>query len=199
MLDLLAMDTMQVAQHTEPERVAPPKSILALATGAGAAGAVLIWLIAAGPGFLGYGASLLWAGAPKSGAQLLRHHGAARQQADPPQSRSAGHRAADRVRSSEHVRLMAKYQSAAKWEEARMVPRDGHRIRISVRRRAGAGGILRRSVRREVEDLQAGRRGSARHQAHQGHLSFPDMARDRRTAWKIPAAICARCRAPRPS
>ena len=29
--------------------------------------AVLIWLINAGPGYLGYGTSLLWAGAPKSG------------------------------------------------------------------------------------------------------------------------------------
>ena len=38
-----------------------------LATGAGAAGAILLWLILAGPGFLGYGANLLWAGAPKSG------------------------------------------------------------------------------------------------------------------------------------
>ena len=58
MLDLLAMDTMSVAQQTQPERVAPRKSIFALATSAGAAGAVLLWLILAGPGFLGYGASL---------------------------------------------------------------------------------------------------------------------------------------------
>jgi len=28
---------------------------------------VLLWLINAGPGYLGYGTSLLWAGAPKSG------------------------------------------------------------------------------------------------------------------------------------
>lgn len=67
MLDLLAMDTMNVAQSTQPERVAPPKSIFALATSAGAAGAVLLWLILAGPGFLGYGASLLWAGSPRAG------------------------------------------------------------------------------------------------------------------------------------
>ncbi len=38
MLDLLAMDTMSVAQRTQPERVAPRKSIFALATSAGAAG-----------------------------------------------------------------------------------------------------------------------------------------------------------------
>ena len=34
MLDLLAMDTMSVAQRTQPERMAPPKSIFALATSA---------------------------------------------------------------------------------------------------------------------------------------------------------------------
>ena len=124
MLDLLAMDTMQVAQRTAPERVAPPKSIWALATGAGAAGAILIWLIAAGPGFLGYGASLLWAGTPKSGAKfydILVQPG-----------NKLIRRRSDQVVTAqlagfvtEQVRLMAKYKSATKWEEARMVPRAG--------------------------------------------------------------------------
>lgn len=68
MLELLAADTISIARRTEPERVAPQRSIFALATSAGAAGATLLWLILAGPGFLGYGASLLWAGTPKAGA-----------------------------------------------------------------------------------------------------------------------------------
>ncbi len=68
MLELLAADTAAVAQRTQAERVAPPKSIFAFATSAGAASAVLIWLILAGPGYFGYGASLLWAGLPKAGA-----------------------------------------------------------------------------------------------------------------------------------
>ncbi len=67
MLELLAADTNSVAKQTQQERVAPPKSIFAFATGAGAAGAILLWLILAGPGFLGFGANLLWAGLPKSG------------------------------------------------------------------------------------------------------------------------------------
>jgi hypothetical protein len=124
MLDLLAMDTMQVAERTQRERIAPPKSIWALATGAGAAGAILIWLIAAGPGFLGYGASLLWAGTPKAGAKfydivvqpgnkLIR-----RKSDQVVTAQLTGFEAAQ-------VRLLAKYQSAAKWEEARMVPRAG--------------------------------------------------------------------------
>ena len=100
MLDLLAMDTMSVASKTEPERVAPRKSIFALRHAAGAAGAVLLWLILAGPGFLGYGASLLWAGTAQRdhGAKFYDIIVSARQQTDPPQSRSGGHRAADRLR-----------------------------------------------------------------------------------------------------
>ena len=55
MLDLLAEDAYSVANRTEPERVAPKSNIFAFATAGGLAGAVLIWLIVAGPGFLGYG------------------------------------------------------------------------------------------------------------------------------------------------
>ena len=65
MLDLLAIDTNSVAQKTEAKKVAPPRSIFGFATSAGAASAALIWLIAASPGYFGYGASLLWAGVPK--------------------------------------------------------------------------------------------------------------------------------------
>ena len=56
MLDLLAYDTAAVAQKTEPEKVAPPRSIFAFATSAGALSAVLIWLIMAGPGYFGISA-----------------------------------------------------------------------------------------------------------------------------------------------
>src|SRR5258708_5970587 len=124
MLDLLAMDTMNVAQRTQPERVAPPKSIFALATSAGAAGAVLLWLILAGPGFLGYGASLLWAGAPRAGAgkfyDIVVQPG-----------NKLVRRRSDQVITAQltfeapQFRLFAKYASTAKWEEAQMIPRNG--------------------------------------------------------------------------
>jgi len=124
MLELLAMDTMQVANRTEPERIAPPKSIWAMATGAGAAGAILIWLIAAGPGFLGYGANLLWAGTPKTGVKFY--------DINVQPGNKLVRRRADQVITAQligfeagRVRLMAKYQSSAKWEEAVMIPRNG--------------------------------------------------------------------------
>ncbi len=125
MLDLLAADAFSVANKTEPERVAPRKNIFAFATAGGAAGAVLLWMILAGPGFLGYGSSLLWAGLPKGlnganfydivvepGNKLVR-------------------RKADQVVTATltgfqapQVRLFARYKSTSKWEEAPMVPRS---------------------------------------------------------------------------
>ena len=111
-------------RQTQPGTSRPAKSIFALATSAGAAGAVLLWLILAGPGFLGYGASLLWAGSPRAGAgkfyditvqpgnKLIR-------------------RKSDQVVTAQltfeapQVRLFARYASTAKWEEAQMVPRNG--------------------------------------------------------------------------
>src|SRR5580698_6138190 len=124
MLDLLANDAYSVANKTEPEKVAPRKNIFAFATAGGAAGAALLWMILAGPGFLGYGSSLLWAG-PKGingpnfydiivdpGNKLVR-------------------RKSDQVVTATltgfqapQVRLYARYKSASKWEEAPMVPRS---------------------------------------------------------------------------
>ena len=126
MLELLADDTQSVAKQTVPENVAPGKSIFAFAAGAGAAGAVLIWLIIAGPGFLGYGAGLLWAGAPKSGVsnafyeiQVQPGNKLVRRKDDVPiEATLIGFQA-------QRVRLMARYQTSSKWEEAVMLPRDG--------------------------------------------------------------------------
>src|SRR5579872_7046134 len=64
---LLAGDAMKMAQSSEPDRLAPTGPIVGFLTSAGLAVAVLLWLILAGPGYLGYGTSLLWAGAPKAG------------------------------------------------------------------------------------------------------------------------------------
>ena len=62
-VQLLAGDTMRMAQSSEPARLAPTGPIVGFLTSAGLALAVLLWLILAGPGYLGYGTSLLWAGA----------------------------------------------------------------------------------------------------------------------------------------
>ncbi len=125
MLDLLAEDTAEVARRTEAARVAPPKSIFAFATSAGAAAAALAWLIAAGPGFLGYGASLLWAGLPKGTT------GAFYDIKVEPGNKLVRRKADQMVTATlvgfqaPQVKVYARYQSALKWEEAPMLPRDG--------------------------------------------------------------------------
>src|ERR1051326_7492414 len=64
-LPLLAADTLQVAQHAEAREVARTSVIFSFSSAAVVALIVLIWLGMSGPGFLGYGTSLLWGGLPK--------------------------------------------------------------------------------------------------------------------------------------
>src|SRR5436190_3041035 len=66
-LELLAADTMQVAHTADPGRIVSPRLMFGSASAAAFASLGLIWLILAGPGFFGHGASLLWAGAPREG------------------------------------------------------------------------------------------------------------------------------------
>ena len=61
-LELLAADTLKVAAAAQPVDLAPQSRLLAmLGVGVVCAG-VLVWMVAARPGFMGYGASLLWMG-----------------------------------------------------------------------------------------------------------------------------------------
>lgn len=125
MLDLLALDAISVANKTEPERVAPKKNIFAFATAGGVAGAALLWLVLAGPGFLGYGSSLLWAGMPKG------PNGASFYDIIVEPGNKLVRRKADQMVTATlmgfqapQVRLFARYKSASKWEEAAMLPRS---------------------------------------------------------------------------
>src|ERR1043166_4081230 len=61
-LPLLAADALKVANTADSEAVAPKSWLLSFASAGAAALAVLLWLGMAGPGYLGYGTSLLWAG-----------------------------------------------------------------------------------------------------------------------------------------
>ena len=61
-IELLAADTLNVAQSAEPKLLVTDRRLQFSLGAALGALAILIWMIAAGPGFLGYGASLLWTG-----------------------------------------------------------------------------------------------------------------------------------------
>ena len=123
---LLALDAMRVAQQNQPDRLAPTGPILGFLTSAGVAVAVLLWLILAGPGYFGYGTSLLWAGAPKSGTNHAFYDIAVT-----PGDRTV-RRKADQLVTAQllgfdtaKVRLFARYQGTSKWEPVDMLPSPG--------------------------------------------------------------------------
>jgi hypothetical protein len=121
-MELLASDTLAVAQSAEPKQMVTDRRLWSsLGTGVGAF-AILVWMIAAGPGFLGYGASLIWTG-PHRGKPALYDL-----RVTP--GNSVVRRYADQMVSaipiglqSPSVKLYARFQSASKWEEIAMQPK----------------------------------------------------------------------------
>ncbi len=118
-IELLAGDTLDVARSAAPEQVVTGRRIWGALTAGAGAFAVLIWLIVAGPGYMGYGASLLWTG-PHSdkpslydlrvtpGDAVVRRHADQLVSALPFGLRSPS------------VKLYAHFQGSAKWEEVAM-------------------------------------------------------------------------------
>jgi hypothetical protein len=120
-IELLAGDALDVAQSAEPKQLVTDQRLwISLGTSVGAL-AILLWLIAAGPGFLGYGASLLWTGPHRDqpalydlrvtpGDAVVRRHADQIVSAIPTGLRSPA------------VKLHARFQSSSKWEEIAMQP-----------------------------------------------------------------------------
>ena len=65
-LELLAADTLTMTQHAEPSSLVEDKRLFALGGAGLGCLAVLAWMILGAPGYLGYGAALLWTGPPKN-------------------------------------------------------------------------------------------------------------------------------------
>jgi len=59
-LELLAADTLAHARETEPHSLVPRNHLFALGGAGVACLAVLVWMTVDGPGYLGYGAAMLW-------------------------------------------------------------------------------------------------------------------------------------------
>lgn len=121
-IELLADDTLEVAKFAEPREFVSDRTLWMSLGASVSAFVVLLWLIVAGPGYLGYGASLLWTG-PHSdkpalydlrvtpGDATIRRHADQLVSALP-----AGMR-------SPVVKLFARFQSSARWEEITMQPK----------------------------------------------------------------------------
>jgi hypothetical protein len=118
-IELLAGDTLGVAQSAEPKQMVTDRRLwVSLSTSVGAL-AALVWIIAAGPGFLGYGASLLWTGP--------HHDKAALYDLRVTPGDAVVRRHADQLVSAlpmglkdPSVKLYARFQSSSKWEEIAM-------------------------------------------------------------------------------
>ncbi|HUA60487.1 MAG TPA: hypothetical protein VML19_17120, partial [Verrucomicrobiae bacterium] len=124
-LPLLADDTLNVAQQAQPATVARTSWIASFSSAAIALVLGLIWLGTSGPGFLGYGTSLLWAGMSKGEIKPFYEI-----RVDP--GNRTIRKRADQVISAQlvgfsapRVRFFARYASASAWEQAEMRPGDG--------------------------------------------------------------------------
>ena len=125
-LELLAADTLARTRNTEPASLVPDNRLFALGGAGIACLAVLIWMIAAGPGYLGYGASLLWTG-PKNNAAPLYAISVA--PGDVTVRRNSDQLITARITGMQtgKAQLFALYQSASRWESVAMqaLPNSG--------------------------------------------------------------------------
>ncbi len=123
-LELLAADTVQVAQQAEPKRVASSAWLFGSISAAVGGLLTLLWLITAGPGYLGHGAALLWGATPKIGAQPFYEIKVT--PGDSTVRKGANQEIAASLVGFQtaRVRLFARYQSASKWEETPMLPQE---------------------------------------------------------------------------
>jgi hypothetical protein len=123
-LELLADDTLQFARQAEPDQLLPNKTLL-ISLGAGLASlGVLLWMVLAGPGYLGYGASLLWTG-QRTGVALMYDLRVAPGDASVRRNSDELVTAVPIGIQTDKVRLYARYQSASKWEQVTMQPQSG--------------------------------------------------------------------------
>lgn len=120
-LELLAADTLSRTQNAMPSSLVPDNRLFALGGLGLACLGVLVWMIAAGPGYLGYGASLLWTG-PKKDAKPIYAISVA--PGDVAVRRNSDQLITARVTGMhpEKVQIFAHYQSSGSWEPVAMQP-----------------------------------------------------------------------------
>jgi hypothetical protein len=160
-LPLLAADTLEVTRQAEPARVAGRNRILSFVAGAAGSLAVLIWLGTSGPGFLGYGTSLLWGGLPKG--ELTPYYDISVQPGNRTVRRRADQLIAAQLKGfqAQRVRMFARYASSSKWEQADMraqLSGPGYEFLIagvpeSLDYYVEAGGVRSKQYRLKVVDL----------------------------------------------
>ncbi len=164
--ELVAEDVLRVAREHPPEALGSARKTWGLAA-AGAITAVLLgWLITAGPGYIGYGASLLWTGSARASQRPLY------ELAVQPGNKTIRRKSDQLIKaqligfSAGKVVLRARSGVAQKWEEAVMQPGtagdDYHFLLPSVSDTleyyVQADGARSRHFKISVKDLPAVRR-----------------------------------------
>lgn len=121
-LNLLARDTLKAAESSTPSQLVPSAKLAGFSGAAAIAAGVLGWLVLAGPGYMGYGAALLWGGVPKTGAAPYYDI-----QVTP--GDKLVRRKSDQVISANLIgfqtataKLKARYKGSSKWEDVQMIP-----------------------------------------------------------------------------
>ena len=121
--ELLAADTLKIAQRAEATQLVPNRNLLISLGTALASLGVLIWMIVAGPGFVGYGAALLWAGnagaAPLYDLRVTPGDATVRRNSDQLIS------VEPRGIQTNDMRIYARYESTSKWDQLPMQPQPG--------------------------------------------------------------------------
>ena len=161
-LDLLAADTLEVARAAQPAYLVSDGKLMAWIATSVASFAILIWMIAAGPGFLGYGAARLWAGTPHTVAPFYDIRVSP---GDAAVRRSANQLITAQVigRQADSARLYARFQSSSKWEQVAMQRQPGASgfeflfagLPESVEYYIEAGSLRSRHFKLRVTDLPA--------------------------------------------
>ncbi|GAC1421427.1 MAG: hypothetical protein NVSMB62_16350 [Acidobacteriaceae bacterium] len=124
-LELLAGDTLKVAQTADPATLVSTGRIFAMLCAVAVCASVLVWMVAARPGFMGYGASLLWTGAheeipPLYSIRVFPGDAAVRRNSDQLVT------AQITGLNTGKVKLFARYASQSRWEPVSMQPQmDG--------------------------------------------------------------------------
>ncbi len=120
-LELLAADTLRKLENSTPAHLVPEKRLFAFSGAGFACLAVLVWLIAAGPGYLGYGSSLLWTGPKKNAAPL---YSIAVTPGNVTVRRNSDQLVQAHISGMQPVgaKLFAHFRSAAGWEPVLMQP-----------------------------------------------------------------------------
>jgi len=118
-IELLAADTLEHTQAVTPSSLIPDTRLFIFGGMGLASLCVLIWMISAGPGYLGYGASALWKGQKRNALPL---YAMSVKPGDIAIRRNSDQLITARITGMRptEAKIFARYQNSSSWEPVRM-------------------------------------------------------------------------------